>query len=65
MIGTRAELKNVRKELRADTQALEFWIKDLNTMAMPVIVAVVGVLFLLWRRGARRVEPTPILKNAG
>lgn len=54
MIDTRAELKDVRKELRADTEALEFWTKVLNIFGMPVVVAIVGIVLALRRRNAAR-----------
>ena len=46
----RKELKEVRKELRADSEALEFWTKLINIGAVPLIVAVVGLLLAAARR---------------
>lgn len=54
MIDTRAELKDVRKELRADTEALEFWTKVLNIFGMPVLVALAGIYLALRRRNQAR-----------
>ena len=49
----RKELKEVRKELRADSEALEFWTKVINIGAVPLIVTIVGLLLAAGRR--RRV----------
>lgn len=38
------ELKEVRKNLRKDTDALKFWTKVVNIGAMPVVVAVSGLV---------------------
>jgi gliding motility-associatede transport system auxiliary component len=53
---TRRELKEVRKELRADSEALETWTKVFNIAAMPLLVALTGILLALWRR-RRTVTP--------
>jgi len=50
---TRLALKEVRRELRADSEALQFWTKVLNIAVMPVLVALVGVVLAIVRR--RRV----------
>jgi ABC-type uncharacterized transport system involved in gliding motility auxiliary subunit len=47
---TRRELKEVRKDLRADSEALETWTKVFNIAAMPLLVALAGVALALWRR---------------
>lgn len=47
---TRRELKDVRKDLRADSEALETWTKVVNIAAMPLLVAVAGLGLALWRR---------------
>ena len=46
----RRSLKDVRKELRAESEALEFWTKVVNIAAMPVLVALAGLAFALTRR---------------
>lgn len=51
---TRLELKEVRKNLRQDAEALVFWTKVVNIAAMPVLVALFGVGVALIRR--RRVR---------
>jgi gliding motility-associatede transport system auxiliary component len=47
---SRRELKEVRKDLRADSEALETWTKVINIAAMPLLVAVAGIGLALWRR---------------
>jgi ABC-type uncharacterized transport system involved in gliding motility auxiliary subunit len=54
--GTRLALKEVRRELRADSEALQFWTKVLNIALMPLVVAVAGAALAFLRR--RR---TPVL----
>jgi ABC-type uncharacterized transport system involved in gliding motility auxiliary subunit len=43
----------VRRALRADSEALQFWTKVLNIALMPVLVALVGIVLAIVRR--RRV----------
>jgi ABC-type uncharacterized transport system involved in gliding motility auxiliary subunit len=50
---TRLALKEVRRELRADSEALQFWTKVLNIALVPLLVAIAGVALALMRR--RRV----------
>ena len=50
---TRRELKDVRKELRADSEALEFWTKVANIALMPILIALVGVALGFARRRKR------------
>jgi ABC-type uncharacterized transport system involved in gliding motility auxiliary subunit len=50
---TRRELKEVRRELRADSEALQFWTKVVNIALMPLLVTIAGIAFALYRR--RRV----------
>jgi len=45
----RLELKEVRKELRADTEALEFWTKLANIALIPLLVALAGLLLAFVR----------------
>ncbi len=61
VLETRRELKDVRKELRADTEALQFWTKVMNIAAMPIIVAIAGILIGMWKR--RRMSQ-PLAKPA-
>ena len=53
---TRLELKEVRKNLRQDAEALVFWTKVVNIALMPILVALFGVAVALVRR--RRVRAT-------
>ena len=46
----RRELKEVRKELRADSESLEFWTKVVNIGAVPLIVTLAGVFLAISRR---------------
>jgi len=50
---TRRELKDVRRELRSETEALEFWTKVVNIGAMPLLVAIAGLAIALVRRRRR------------
>jgi ABC-type uncharacterized transport system involved in gliding motility auxiliary subunit len=50
---TRLALKEVRRELRADSEALQFWTKVLNIALVPLLVAIAGIALALLRR--RRV----------
>jgi gliding motility-associatede transport system auxiliary component len=47
---TRLALKEVRRELRAESEALQFWTKVLNIALMPLLVAVAGIAFAILRR---------------
>jgi ABC-type uncharacterized transport system involved in gliding motility auxiliary subunit len=47
---TRLELKEVRRSLRQDAEALVFWTKVVNIALMPVLVALAGLAIALWRR---------------
>src|SRR6267154_1968292 len=38
------DLKQVRKNLRRETDALEFWTKVINISAMPIVVALSGLV---------------------
>ena len=50
---TRRELKDVRRELRSETEALEFWTKVINIGAVPLLVAIAGVAIAFVRRRRR------------
>ena len=52
---SRLALKEVRKNLRRDAEALVFWTKVANIALMPLLVALVGLLVALWRRA--RIRP--------
>lgn len=44
------QLKNVQKQLRRDTDSLEFWTKVINIGAMPCLVAVTGLVLAAVKR---------------
>ena len=53
---TRKDLKELRKSLRGESDALEFWTKLINVGAMPLLVALAGIALALLKRkwaGAR------------
>jgi len=47
VLETRQELKQLRKKLRQETEALEFWTKVANIAAVPLLVALFGLVFAL------------------
>jgi ABC-type uncharacterized transport system involved in gliding motility auxiliary subunit len=48
---TRKELKELRKNLRQDAEALVFWTKVVNIALMPLLVVLLGLaVFFLKRR---------------
>src|SRR5712691_9932085 len=47
---TRLALKEVRRELRADSEALQFWTKVANIALMPLLVALAGIGLAVLRR---------------
>jgi ABC-type uncharacterized transport system involved in gliding motility auxiliary subunit len=49
-IETRAELKEVRKNLRLETDRLEFWTKVVNIGLVPLLVAVTGLTLAYTKR---------------
>ncbi len=49
----RKQLKEVRKDLRADSESLMFWTKVGNIGLIPLLIALAGVLLAIYRR--RRV----------
>ena len=57
LLETRRELKDLRKNLRQDAEALQFWTKVVNIAVMPIVVTVfgLGVALLRRRRSAARV----------
>ena len=49
---TRRDLKELRKNLRVETDALEFWTKVVNIGLVPLLVALTGLALALRRRRA-------------
>jgi ABC-type uncharacterized transport system involved in gliding motility auxiliary subunit len=51
---TRRDLKELRKDLRVETDALEFWTKVFNIGLVPLLVALSGLVLALGRRRRQR-----------
>ena len=49
-IETRRELKEVRKNLREETESLQLWTKVINIALIPLLVIVLGVSLAIIRR---------------
>ena len=49
-VKTRAELKEVRKNLRVETDSLEFWTKVVNIGLVPLLVALTGLALAYTKR---------------
>ena len=47
---TKIALKDMRKKLRADSEALEFWTKVANIALMPLLVALAGIFWAFYRK---------------
>ncbi|MSQ20420.1 MAG: hypothetical protein EXR39_12890 [Betaproteobacteria bacterium] len=62
VVDTRKELKEVRRDLRADSEALQFWTKVFNIAFMPIVVMIVGLLIAIWKR--RRLARTMTMATA-
>ena len=56
----RRDLRDVRRDLRQDIDRLDAWIKVLNIVAMPVLIALFAIVFLIARgRRMRRHGAVP------
>jgi ABC-type uncharacterized transport system involved in gliding motility auxiliary subunit len=44
------DLRTTQKKLRKETDSLEFWTKVVNIAAMPVLVAVTGIVLAIYKR---------------
>ncbi|HEY4372053.1 MAG TPA: GldG family protein [Burkholderiales bacterium] len=53
--ATKQELKDMRKKLRADSDALQVWTKVVNIALVPLLVALAGIFWAVYRRH-RKVE---------
>jgi ABC-type uncharacterized transport system involved in gliding motility auxiliary subunit len=53
-VETRLELKELRKNLRVETDRLELWTKVINIALIPLLVALAGLVLALARRGSAR-----------
>jgi len=54
---TQLELKELRKNLRRDAEALVFWTKVANIALMPALVTIFGIAIALVRRARRAPKP--------
>ena len=55
---TRRELKDLRKNLRVDSDRLQLWTKVVNIGSVPLLVAIVGLVLALRRRSKLRTAVT-------
>ena len=53
-VETRLALKELRKNLRVETDRLELWTKVINIALIPLLVALAGLVLALARRGRAR-----------
>ena len=53
-IETRKELKDLRKNLRVETDTLQFWTKVVNIALVPLLVTLLGMVLAIVRRRKRR-----------
>lgn len=53
-VETRKELKDLRRNLRVETDTLEFWTKVVNIGLIPLLVALAGLLLALLKRSRAR-----------
>ena len=65
-LDTRRELKELRKNLRQDAEALQFWTKAANIVIVPLLVALfgIGVALLRQRRASGSRTGTANLRGA-
>jgi ABC-type uncharacterized transport system involved in gliding motility auxiliary subunit len=63
-LETRRELKELRKHLRQDTEALQFWTKVANIAVVPLLVALFGLAFAAMRRRRSRARAAPAVPGA-
>ena len=57
MIDVRRQLREVQRALREDIERTGFWVKMLNIALVPLLIAIGGILVLAMRR-RRRSQPT-------
>jgi cell division protein FtsX len=50
MIGLRQELRTVQRSLREDVEQLSFWVRGVNTWAVPILIGMVAIVLALVRR---------------
>jgi ABC-type uncharacterized transport system involved in gliding motility auxiliary subunit len=59
MIDVRRQLREVQRALRQDIERTEFWVKALNIAAVPLLIAIGGIIVLAMRRRRRRHIASP------
>ncbi len=64
VLETRQELKQLRKKLRQETEALEFWTKVANIAAIPLLVTIFGLVFAAIPRRRASAAKVVIGKSA-
>jgi ABC-type uncharacterized transport system involved in gliding motility auxiliary subunit len=57
VLTTRKELKDLRKDLRQDAEALQFWTKVANIVAIPALVALFGIVMAIMRQRRATARP--------
>jgi ABC-type uncharacterized transport system involved in gliding motility auxiliary subunit len=57
LVEVSRDLKQVRKNLRRETDALEFWTKVINIAAMPIFVALSGLVLAVVKSRHRAPRP--------
>ena len=67
VLQTRRELKDLRKDLRQDAEALQFWTKVVNIAAVPALVALfgIGMAVMRQRRATSRAPAVVATATAG
>ncbi len=58
VVETRHVLKDLRKNLRQDSEALQFWTKVVNIALMPLLVTLFGIGFAVVRRRRAAAQST-------
>ena len=57
---TRVELKEVRKNLRVESEALQFWTKVVNIALVPLLVALTGLVLAISKRRRIAAAARPV-----
>lgn len=57
VLSTRKELKELRKDLRQDAEALQFWTKVANIVVVPALVALFGIGVAIARQRRATARP--------
>lgn len=65
VLNLRAQLREVQHALRRDIERVETWSMIANIAAVPAIVALFSVVVALWRRARRRTRVRPLALKPG